>query len=656
MKLAIEQIDVEMDDLKRLLERARQEPLGEQEYQKLRAALETLGHVAELLADRDTTIRELRQLLLAPSTEKTREVLKNAGIETLKSAEVAGETPPPENSGQKKSGHGRNGADAYQGAARVEVAHEKLKVGDACPGCWKGKVYEQQDAKLLVRIVGQAPIAATVYELQRLRCNLCGEIYTAQAPESVGEDKYDDTAAAMIAQLKYGSGLPFYRLEDLEENLGIPLPASTQWEIVEEAAELIKPARDELIRQAAQGEVLHNDDTSMKVLRFEREPSDERTGVFTSGLVSTAEGRKIALFFTGRQHAGENLADVLKRRAMELPKPIQMSDALARNAPKSLQILVANCLAHGRRKFVEITPNFPLECQYVLEALGEVYHQDKLARERGLSPEKRLRFHQDRSAPVMKKLQIWLEAQLADKKVEPNSGLGKAIQYMLRHWEPLTLFLREPGAPLDNNLCERALKKAILHRKNSLFYKTVNGAEVGDLYMSLIHTCELNGANPFDYLTELQRHATEVAQNPAEWMPWNYRATLSRAATSIGGSSASNVPADSSRTPALQTIKSNVDKALRTAIEQTRLIRFFYQNKERVVEPHDYGIQNGSVKLLSYQVGGSSTGPLPDWRWFEVDLVSDIQLLDQTFPGGRPTPSGQHHKWDKLFIRVKPAA
>ena len=292
----------------------------------------------------------------------------------------------------------------------------------------------------------------------------------------------------------------------------------------------------------------------------------------------------------------------------------------------------------------------------MLEALGEVYHQDKLARERGLSPEKRLRFHQDRSAPVMKKLQVWLEAQLSDRKVEPNSGLGKAIQYMLRHWEPLTLFLREPGAPLDNNLCERALKKTILHRKNSLFYKTVNGAEVGDLYMSLIHTCELNGTNPFDYLTELQRHATEVAHNPAAWMPWNYRATLSRAATSIGGSSASNVPADSSRSPVSQNIKSNVDKALRTAIKQTRLIRFFYQNKERVVEPHDYGIQNGSVKLLSYQVGGSSSGSLPDWRCFEVDAISQIQLLDQTFPGGRPSPSGKHHEWDKLFIRVEPAA
>jgi transposase len=373
---------------------------------------------------------------------------------------------------------------------------------------------------------GPGALAGTVYELQRLRCNLCGEIYTAQAPEGVGEEKYDDTAAAIIAQMKYGGGMAFHRLEHLQENMGIPLPAATQWEIVEEAAELLGPAYEELIREAAQGEVLHNDDTSMRVLHLAREPSDERTGVFTSGVVSTSEGRRIALFFTGRQHAGENLADVLTRRATGLHAPIQMCDALSRNTPKlraAAEMLVANCLAHGRRQFVEITANFPQECRYVLEALGGVYRNDAVAREQKLPPEERLRFHQEHSRPIMDKLHGWMEAQLAEKKTEPNSGLGKAIQYMLRHWKALTLFLRSPGAPLDNNVCERALKKAILNRKNSLFYKTLHGAQVGDLYMSLIHTCELNGANPFDYLTELQRHAGELQQNPATWMPWNYQ-------------------------------------------------------------------------------------------------------------------------------------
>ena len=99
----------------------------------------------------------------------------------------------------------------------------------------------------------------------------------------------------------------------------------------------------------------------------------------------------------------------------------------------------------------------------------------------------------------------------------------------------------------------------------------------------------------------------------------------------------------------------HLDQLLRTAIEQTRLLRLRYQNKDRIAEPHDYGLQNGVIKLLAYQVGGSSSGPLPNWRWLETDLISDAQLLDQTFPGGRPTPSGKHHKWDQLFLRVKPS-
>ena len=128
-----------------------------------------------------------------------------------------------------------------------------------------------------------------------------------------------------------------------------------------------------------------------------------------------------------------------------------------------------------------------------------------------------------------------MEKQLEEKRVEPNSALGKAISYMRNHWDKLTLFLRVPGAPLDNNICERALKLAILHRKNALFYKTENGAAAGDLFMSLIHTCRLNGADPFDYLTELQKHEEEVRAAPQDWMPWNYRTALEAQAASTAG-------------------------------------------------------------------------------------------------------------------------
>jgi hypothetical protein len=402
-----------------------------------------------------------------------------------------------------------------------------------------------------VRIVGQAPLAATVYELQKLRCNLCGEVFTAEAPQ-VGPQKYDQSSGSMIGLLKYGSGVPLNRLEGLQESLGIPLPASTQWEIVKELAVVVVPAYRELIAQAAQGEVLHNDDTTMTILALKRhspenrepakdfdeaEPAQERSGIFTSGIVSTREGRKIALFFTGHKHAGENLTEVLKKRAKELSPPIQMCDALSRNLPKELEVIVANCLAHARRKFIDQINNFPEACRYVLETLREVYHNDALAKQKRMSPDERLAFHQAQSAPLMTEFENWMKAQIAERKVEPNSGLGKALSYMTHHFHKLTLFLRAPGAPLDHNLCERALKRAILHRKNALFYKTQNGAHVGDLFMSLIHTCQLARVSAFDYLTELKIHAAELSRNPQQWMPWNYRDTLeSRNSAPLPGS------------------------------------------------------------------------------------------------------------------------
>ena len=241
-----EVLEIPREDLESLLERVRPS-LPEEDFRKLKAVVEGLELLTELIADKDTTIRDLRKLLFPLVTEKTREVLERAGLSD-KPKPAAEDRKKPKK--PKKPGHGRNGADAYSGATRVEVPHGQLTAGDHCPGCEKGRVYVQQDPRVLVRIAGQAPLTATVYELERLRCNLCGEVFTAQTPEGVGEEKYEDTAAAMIAQLKYGSGMPFYRLEHLEQSLGIPLPAATQWEIVEEAAQPLKPARDELIRQA----------------------------------------------------------------------------------------------------------------------------------------------------------------------------------------------------------------------------------------------------------------------------------------------------------------------------------------------------------------------------------------------------------------------
>jgi transposase len=533
-------VELTADQVEALLRRA-EAGLDGPDYQKVRAVIESYIYMCEVLDQKGTTIARLRKLLFGSGSEKTRDVTPpDDDGETQEGTDEA-ERPDEQKEQQvRPKGHGRNGADAYTGADRVSISHPSLRPGDSCPDCREGTVYEVTAPGVLVRITGQAPLQATVYELQKLRCGLCGKVFTAPTPEGVEPEKYDAKAGSMIALLKYGSGLPFNRLEGLQGNLGIPLPASTQWGVVQPIAGSTEPIYDELIRQAAQGEVLHNDDTTVKILeamgkRAEKkraedqaageEPS-ERTGLFTSGIVSVDQGRKIALFFSGRQHAGENLVDVLGRRAAELGPPIQMCDALSRNMPAELKTIVANCLAHGRRGFVNAAGSFPAECRYVLETLREVYRNDALARERDLSPQQRLEFHQAESGPVMEELHTWLGRQFEERLVEPNSGLGQAISYLLKHWKKLTLFLRKPGAPLDNNITERVLKRAILHRKNSLFYKTFNGAHVGDIFMSLIHTCQLCGADAFDYLTQLQEHADSLSSDPSRWMPWNYRQTL----------------------------------------------------------------------------------------------------------------------------------
>jgi transposase len=338
----IQRMDLPMDEWEALLQRAKAAPLDDTDCAKIQALFDSYAYLTGLVEDRRTTIDRLRKLLFGARTEKTRDVLATPGSEAASPGaapdgkESPGPAaPPPE--APPPSGHGRHGAGAYCGAERVAVPHAFLKPGDRCPNCQKGKVYELAQPGVLVRIVGQAPVQAKVYELQKLRCNLCGQVFTADAPDRVGPEKYDATAASMIALLKYGSGLPFNRLAGLQGNLGLPLPASTQWDIVRDTARRIEPIHAELIRQAAQGEVLHNDDTTVKILelmgkRAARAAADGevsgRRGMFTSGIVSTRAGRRIALFFTGRRHAGENLADVLAHRAAEWGPPIQMCGVL----------------------------------------------------------------------------------------------------------------------------------------------------------------------------------------------------------------------------------------------------------------------------------------------------------------------------------------
>jgi len=482
-------VQLSQPELERLLAELRP-VLAPGTYQLIEGLLHTLQWIMGLLERKETTLARLRRIIFGEKTEKTRNLFPEDSAAARNGA-AAGCRP-------KTKGHGRHGADDYPGAKRVKVSHPHLQTGDLCPKCLKAKLYLVNMPARVVRIVAQPIFQATIYELERLRCALCGALFTAPAPPEAGEGKYDPSVGIMLAIQRYGAGQPMYRTDKWQHHFGVPLPASTQWELIEAASETPAIVYERLIEVAAQGSLFHNDDTRMRVLSLHKEKplcddqEDQRTGVFTTNLLCQTGEHQVALFFTGQKHAGENLDHVLKHRAADLPKALQMCDGLTRNHSKLLELTLCNCLLHGRRGFVDVIDRFPQEGRKVIESLREIYRFEAAAKEQKFSDSERLAFHQEHSKPIMDELHLWLKEQLDQKKVEPNSALGEAIRYMLKRWDPLTRFLSVAGAPLDNNICERALKMAILHRKNSLSYLTLHGARVGDIFMSLIHTCELN--------------------------------------------------------------------------------------------------------------------------------------------------------------------
>jgi transposase len=442
----------------------------------------------------------------------------------------------PKPQGGHRPGTGRLGAEAYTGAERVECRHEALAVGQRCPVCGHGTLYALPPG-VEIRIDGHALLSAIRYALEKLRCSACGQIFTAGFPEDAGEDKYSARARAVLAVGRYLLGLPCYRLEAYQAMVGVPVPDATQWDQIEQVGDCAYKVFDYLEHEAAQGGVIFHDDTAVRILALLKEndvllaaaqaqglstPS-ERTGMHTTAMAVQIGEHTAILYYSSRRHAGENLQRLLDKRAAGLAKPLVMSDALASNAvADEAAVIRCHCLAHGRRKFSDLEDVFPHECQVVLQVLRQVFDHDEQARQAQLSPEARLAYHQAHSQPLMEVLQQWLATQLDDHLVEPNSALGKAFGYMQKHWETLTRFLSVPGAPLDNNLAERALKLFIRQRKNSLFYTSTHSAYIASVLTSLIATCLYAGVNAVEYLVALQEHRHEVFADPAAWLPWAY--------------------------------------------------------------------------------------------------------------------------------------
>ena len=531
------------------------------DHDSLTSLVGTLIEVTRLARQRGATIARLRRMLGQTSSEKTANVVgaKGAvapasdGSPTASGQDEPVTDDPPraepkdepandtggaaESNGKpRRKGHGRIPGAAYASES-IAVPHPTLCTGQPCPACAHGTLYAMKEPASCVRVFGQAPLVALRWDCACLRCSGCGHVFTALLPEQARGPKYSESAASMMIVLRYGMGMPLHRLEIMQRFLGVPVPASTQWEVARDHVQEVLPVYEVLVSLAANAPLVHNDDTYVRILELMGKRRNEllaagdldlpeRTGLFTTGIVARTAAGPIALFASGRQHAGENLADLLDRRDPALAPPMQMCDGLGRNLPDEHPVVLANCLAHGRRHVVDEVGNHPELCTHLLDEIGKVFKNDATCRREGLTGEARLTFHQRESGPVMADLRAWIEQVFADKRIEPNSGLGGALRYLLTRWDKLTLFLHVADAPIDNNITERALKNAIRQRRASLFYRSKNGALVGDIYTALIITTLLHRGDPFRYLTALFTNYKAVANAPADWLPWNYADAL----------------------------------------------------------------------------------------------------------------------------------
>ena len=433
-------------------------------------------------------------------------------------------------SSKKRKGHGRISSNDYTGATTESVEHETHQVGDRCPGCGRGKLYELKQAVQQLALMASSPIQAIRFLKQRLRCSGCQRIFVAKAPEQARHGKFHPSANAAVAISKYGLGVPFKRLEKWQKYMGIPLPDATQWEMVERVADSLYKIYKALERRAADCATFFGDDTNMPILSLLQENKTlgekARYGMRATGILARDKGLDIYLYYLGRLHTGENLGELLDKRSPHLPDPLQMGDASSCNTRHNHNTVSCFCSGHAIRKFK--TAAYPEYTDEILRLLKAVFDHDAKTRELDLGDAQRLAYHKKHSSPLIKELKDYFSSLLDKNLIEPNSDLRKAITYMTKRWDGFTRFLEIPGAPLDNNIIERALKLVIRTRKNAGFFKNEHGAFVASIIFSILATATAAGANPMDYLTAVQIHRGDAQCNPTLWFPWNYRDRLKK--------------------------------------------------------------------------------------------------------------------------------
>ena len=421
-----EEVNLSREDGEALIERLQDDALTAHDRCVLEQVLRWYFWLLFVLQEARFSLKRLRAMLFGEKPKKRQEPPPDkasdssdgdGGLGVAGLSQVKGDSAQ-EAAGTRRPGHGRWGPETYSGTARVECRHEALAAGERCPVCGRGRLYRVEhrvEPGVDIRLDGHALLSAVRYVLEKFRCSACGQVFTAAVPAAAG---------AVLVLGRYYLGVPLYRLEGYQAMVGVPVSDATQWDQIERVADCAYPVFEHLKQLAAQGEVIYQDDTHVRILSLiaeNRQADSEasgsarvqgRPGMHTTALVAMQGQQTICLYFSGRAHAGENLAALLTLRNAEREKPLVMSDALAANTANEAALIHCHCLAHGRRKFSELEETFPAECTVVIEALKQVFDHEEEARVQQLSATERFAYHQHASGPIMKGLRHWLEQRV----------------------------------------------------------------------------------------------------------------------------------------------------------------------------------------------------------------------------------------------------
>jgi len=509
------------------------------------------AYVSNVINRKETQLRRMKAKIDAQNAQadddadQDRVSNSNAELSDASSMSSTSQDSDSEQEPDKPKGHGRNGVDAFTNATHVTYPLSPDILGSVCDGCEAGRMGRYRD-KVTVRIKGQPLFGADIIRRGQCRCKICGKIITATVPDEVLDGigtsyiTYDWSACAMLSVMHYVAGAPFKRLESLHKGWGIPMPDSNQWRIVDASSELLSPLLKAIEKYGVHNAVsLRIDDTGSMVISIRKQikaeiavleslgesTNDVRTGINATGVYFETPEGVIKLFYTGRHHASEIIDQLIKHRLSSQPKLAKVTDGASKNFVHEQEdkLVEATCNAHAFLKFRAIKDKYPAEYEIAGEVYKEVFDNDDRAKDLEMSPTERMLYHREHSKPLMEKLKAMCEEKIKNNLAEPNSLLWVPLTFIINQWPRLTKFYREPGIPLDTNLVEQMLIIPVRYLAVSFNYKNESGAEVGDLFMSLVSTAVENDVEPVAYLTDCLRNQEDLAKRPEHYLPWVYR-------------------------------------------------------------------------------------------------------------------------------------